>query len=87
MNPTVTAVRAGVRRGMIELRNTFTNAQDLWNYFFPTAVLLVAMFFMRGSTVPGTDFSLGARALPSTHVPICADSPSLALRSVPTRRL
>ena len=66
MNPTVTAVRAGVRRGVIELRNTFTNAQDLWNYFFPTAVLLVAMFFMRGSTVPGTDFSLGARALPST---------------------
>ncbi|MGY0006610.1 ABC transporter permease [Micromonospora sp. I033] len=66
MNPTATAVRAGFRRGMIELRNTFTNAQDLWNYFFPTAVLLVAMFFMRGSTVPGTDFSLGARALPST---------------------
>ncbi|GGR78159.1 transport permease protein [Micromonospora fulviviridis] len=66
MNPTATAVRAGVRRGVIELRNTFTNAQDLWNYFFPTAVLLVAMFFMRGSTVPGTDFSLGARALPST---------------------
>ncbi|MEU0150468.1 MULTISPECIES: ABC transporter permease [Micromonospora] len=66
MNPTVTAVRAGVRRGVIELRNTFTNGQDLWNYFFPTAVLLVAMFFMRGSTVPGTDFSLGARALPST---------------------
>ncbi|MET8836925.1 ABC transporter permease [Micromonospora sp. NPDC004540] len=66
MNPTATAVRAGVRRGLIELRNTFTNAQDLWNYFFPTVVLLVAMFFMRGSTVPGTDFSLGARALPST---------------------
>ena len=65
MNPTVAAVRAGVQRGLIELRNTFTNAQDLWNYFFPTAVLLVAMFFMRGSTVPGTDFSLGARTLPS----------------------
>ncbi|SCL38433.1 ABC-2 type transport system permease protein [Micromonospora rhizosphaerae] len=65
MNPTSVAVRAGLRRGWIELRNTFTNYQDLWNYFFPTFVLLVAMFFMRGSTVPGTTFSLGARTLPS----------------------
>ncbi|MFG2059514.1 ABC transporter permease [Micromonospora sp. NPDC048930] len=65
MNPTVTAVRAGLQRGVIELRNTFTNGQDLWNYFFPTAALLVTMFFMRGSTVPGTSFSLGARTLPS----------------------
>ncbi|MGW5672405.1 ABC transporter permease [Micromonospora sp. NPDC003776] len=65
MNPTMAAVRAGFRRGVIELRNTFSNAQDLWNYFFPTAVLLIAMFFMRGSTVPGTSFSLGARTLPS----------------------
>lgn len=65
MNPTTVAVRAGLRRGWLELRNTFTNYQDLWNYFFPTFVLLVAMFFMRGSTVPGTTFSLGARTLPS----------------------
>jgi ABC-2 type transport system permease protein len=65
MNPTVAAVRAGLQRGMIELRNSFTNGQDLWNYFFPTVVLLVTMFFMRGATVPGTSFSLGARTLPS----------------------
>lgn len=65
MSPKTTALRAGLRRGMIELRSTFTNGQDLWNYFFPTAVLLVAVFFMRGATVPGTDFSLGARTLPS----------------------
>ncbi|MEV0158112.1 ABC transporter permease [Micromonospora sp. NPDC050686] len=65
MNPTTNALRAGLRRGLIELRSTFTNGQDLWNYFFPTVVLLVAVFWMRGSTVPGTDFSLGARTLPS----------------------
>jgi ABC-2 type transport system permease protein len=65
MNPTMVAVRAGVSRGWTELRNTFTNAQDLWTYFFPTAVLLVVMFFMRDATVPGTSFSLGARTLPS----------------------
>ncbi|WP_018216317.1 ABC transporter permease [Salinispora vitiensis] len=65
MNPKTTALRVGLRRGAIELRSTFTNAQDLWSYFFPTLVLLVAVFFMRGATVPGTDFSLGARTLPS----------------------
>lgn len=65
MNPKTTALRIGLRRGAIELRSTFTNGQDLWNYFFPTVVLLVAVFFMRGATVPGTDFSLGARTLPS----------------------
>lgn len=65
MNPNTIALRAGLRRGVIELRSTFTNGQDLWNYFFPTVVLLVAVFFMRGATVPGTDFSLGARTLPS----------------------
>lgn len=65
MNPTTNALRAGLRRGVIELRATFTNGQDLWTYFFPTVVLLVAVFWMRDSTVPGTDFSLGARTLPS----------------------
>ncbi|MGV9766861.1 ABC transporter permease [Micromonospora tulbaghiae] len=65
MNPTGNALRAGLRRGVIELRATFTNGQDLWTYFFPTVVLLIAVFWMRGSTVPGTDFSLGARTLPS----------------------
>jgi ABC-2 type transport system permease protein len=65
MTPTLAAARAGVARGWIEFRQTFTNAQDLWNYIFPTVILLVVMFFMRGSTVPGTDFSLGSRTLPS----------------------
>lgn len=65
MNATLRAVRAGLDRGWIELRQTFTNTQDLWNYLFPTAILLVVMFFMRGSTVPGTNFSLGSRTLPS----------------------
>ncbi|MFB9235971.1 ABC transporter permease [Plantactinospora siamensis] len=66
MNPTTAAVRAGVSRGWTELRNSFANWQDLWGYFFPTAILLIVMFFMRNSTVPGTTFSLGTRTLPST---------------------
>lgn len=65
MNTTMTAVRAGVARGRAEIRQTFTNSSDLWNYFFPTVIFLVVMFFMRDSTVPGTSFSLGSRTLPS----------------------
>lgn len=65
MNATLYAARAGLARGWIELRQTFTNAQDLWNYLFFPVILLVVMLFMRGSTVPGTSFSLGSRTLPS----------------------
>lgn len=65
MNPVMAAARAGVIRGRIELRQTFTNAQDLWNYVFPTVVFLIVLFFMKGAAVPGTSFNLGARTLPS----------------------
>ena len=58
------AARVGVRRGGLEIRHTFTSSQDLWNYLFPSAILLVVMFFMRGAAVPGIDFSLGSRTLP-----------------------
>lgn len=65
MSATMVAARAGLVRGRIEIRQSFTNAQDLWNYFLPSAILLVVMYFMRGAAVPGTDFSLGSRTLPS----------------------
>ena len=66
MTPMLVAARSGLSRGWIELRQTFTTAQDLWTYFFFTAILLVVMFFTRDVSVPGTNFSLGARTLPST---------------------
>ncbi|MBQ1024134.1 ABC transporter permease [Micromonospora sp. C95] len=66
MSPMVVAARAGLSRGRIELRQSFTNAETLWGYLFPTVVLLVVMFFLRGAKVPGTEFSLGAQTLPST---------------------
>ncbi|MFD2419516.1 ABC transporter permease [Amycolatopsis pigmentata] len=61
----LTAARSGLARGRIELKLTFTNAQDLWAYLFPAVLLTVVMVFMRGSTVPGMNFSLSARTLPS----------------------
>lgn len=66
MNPTRAAVRAGVQRGLTELRNSFTNAQDLWGYVFPTLILLVTIFFMRGATVPGTGFSSAPARCPAS---------------------
>lgn len=65
MSPTMVAARAGAVRGRIELRQTFTNVQDLWNYLFPTVAFLIVLFFMKGAAVPGTNFNLGARTLPS----------------------
>jgi ABC-2 type transport system permease protein len=59
-------VRAGVARGGIELRQTFTNPIDLWGYLLPAVLLVGTIFFMRDAHVPGTNFSLGASVLPST---------------------
>ncbi len=66
MSAMSTTIRTGFARGGIELRQTLTNAIDLWTYLFPAVLLLGTIFFMRGATVPGTDFSLGARTLPSS---------------------
>jgi ABC-2 type transport system permease protein len=65
MNAVGHAARVGLRRGGLEVRHTFTNPQDLWNYIFPTMIFLIVMFFQRGAAVPGTNFSLGSRTLPS----------------------
>ncbi|GAA3338040.1 ABC transporter permease [Amorphoplanes nipponensis] len=66
MSAVATAARAGLARGVIELRQTLTNVFDLWTYFFPAALLVGTVYFMRDATVPGTGLSLGARTLPST---------------------
>jgi len=63
--PVMSAARAGLVRGRIELRHTFTNGQDLWAYLFPAVVLTVVMYFMRDATVPGMNFQLSSMTLPS----------------------
>lgn len=57
------SARTGLVRGRIELKQTFTTAQDIWGYIFPVVILVAVMFFMRDATVPGTSFSLGASAM------------------------
>jgi ABC-2 type transport system permease protein len=63
--PTATAVRAGLVRGRIELRQAVTNREDLLNLLLPAAIFLIVLFFMRGSKLPGTELSLGSAAVPS----------------------
>ncbi|MFI2488352.1 ABC transporter permease [Promicromonospora kroppenstedtii] len=59
------AVRAGLTRGWLETKHSITSASDLvWILAFPV-IYAVVLLFMRGSTVPGTDFALGAMVLPS----------------------
>ncbi|MFI6882686.1 ABC transporter permease [Streptosporangium canum] len=65
MNPTVMAWRAGWSRGVIELRQSLTNAGDLFNHFFWPVLMLGATFFMRDVSFGQSGFTLGALALPS----------------------
>jgi ABC-2 type transport system permease protein len=59
------AVRAGLSRGWIETRHNFTETiYAVSHAIFPIAIVAM-LLFMRGKTVPGTDFALGAMALPS----------------------
>jgi ABC-2 type transport system permease protein len=55
-----TAVRAGFERGWIELKQTYTNAESL----IPTVIVgggfVLVMVLTRGTSVPGTHFSLGS---------------------------
>lgn len=65
MNPTTTALRAGWSRGLIELRQSVTNAGDVLNHFFWPTLMLVTLFFMRDVSFGESGFLLGTLVLPS----------------------
>lgn len=65
MSPTATAVRAGWERGVIELRQSFTNAAELWAHFFWPLLMVGVTFFLRDVSFGGTGFLLGTLVLPS----------------------
>jgi ABC-2 type transport system permease protein len=64
MSPTI-ALRAGWHRGLTELRQSVTNAGDLFNHCFWPVLMLVTLYFMRDVSFGQTGFRLGALALPS----------------------
>jgi ABC-2 type transport system permease protein len=65
MSPRMMAVRTGWRRGVIELRQSFTNAGELVSHFLWPVLLLIALYFLRDKSFGTTGFGLGALALPS----------------------
>ncbi|WP_327142769.1 ABC transporter permease [Nocardia sp. NBC_01327] len=64
MNPLGIAVKAGFRRGWIELRQTLTSGQDLFIQFFWPVMTLVALYLMRNGSFAASGLKLGALALP-----------------------
>ncbi|MEV4018693.1 ABC transporter permease [Nonomuraea angiospora] len=65
MSPTATAWRAGWSRGLIELRQSFTNAADLFGHFLWPVLMLITTYFLRNVSFGQSGLSLGALALPS----------------------
>jgi ABC-2 type transport system permease protein len=63
MGPVAYAVQAGFRRGLTELRHTFTTGTDLFGQLFWPIVLLVVLFFMRDAEFDG--IPLASLVLPS----------------------
>jgi ABC-2 type transport system permease protein len=65
MTPTATALRAGWSRGLIELRQSFTNGAELWGHFFWPMLMVIATFFLRDVSFGSSAFLLGTLVLPS----------------------
>ncbi len=57
------AVRAGFSRGWIETKHGLTEPAYVISYLALPAIYAVVLLIMRGRTVPGTDFALGAMVL------------------------
>ncbi len=64
MNARSAALRAGLARGWIEFKQTWTNRDDVFGQFVFVALFLGTLFFMRNASLPGTSFSLGAATVP-----------------------
>ncbi|GAA3549492.1 ABC transporter permease [Amycolatopsis ultiminotia] len=58
------AARTGIRRGLIEFRQQWTNREDLFAQLVFLGLVFGALLFMRGSQLPGTSFSLGSATVP-----------------------
>lgn len=65
MNPSAMALRVGWSRGLIELRQSVTNASDLLNHFLWPILMLATLFFMRDVSFGQSGFLLGTLVLPS----------------------
>ena len=60
-----TAIRAGLSRGRIETRQSFSEVANVIGHLIPAATYLGVLLMLRGKNVPGTDFPLTTMVLPS----------------------
>ncbi|WP_327585347.1 ABC transporter permease [Nonomuraea sp. NBC_00507] len=65
MNPTTTALRAGWSRGLIELRQSFTNGPELFSHLLWPGLMVATMFFIRDLSFGSSGLLLSTLALPS----------------------
>jgi ABC-2 type transport system permease protein len=65
LDPRWTAVRAGLSRGWIETRQNLTETAYVIGHAIPPVAYVAVLLFLRGKTVPGTDFALVTMVLPS----------------------
>ncbi|MEU9607677.1 ABC transporter permease [Streptomyces sp. NPDC048057] len=65
VRPGLPVLWAGCRRGLIELRQSFTNGADLTSHFLWPLLMLVVLFFLRDREYGASGYPLGTLALPS----------------------
>ncbi|HUG85823.1 MAG TPA: ABC transporter permease [Euzebya sp.] len=65
MNPTVHAVRVGLRRGWIEFVQSLRSAQDQGFYLFMALATLSYLYVRRNAEIEGTTLSYPTLAMPS----------------------
>jgi ABC-2 type transport system permease protein len=62
---TTNAVRLGLGRGWIELKQSLTTRSDQVWIVLVNAIFVAVIWFQRDATIPGTDISLALATLPS----------------------
>ncbi|MFD0775802.1 ABC transporter permease [Streptomonospora algeriensis] len=62
--PPMTALRAGLNRGLIEYRHTISSKDDLFAHFGMITVFIVVSLFMSGKDIDGTDVPIANMWLP-----------------------
>ncbi|MEU3009393.1 ABC transporter permease [Nocardia asteroides] len=75
-------VRIGVTRGLIELRQAFTNAPDLIGQFLTSAITLGVLFLLRNKTYGDSGLSVAELALPGLLGAVIAFNGMYALLNV-----
>ncbi|MFD6219186.1 ABC transporter permease [Nocardia asteroides] len=78
----MSTVRIGVTRGLIELRQAFTNAPDLIGQFLTSAITLGVLFLLRNKTYGDSGLSIAELALPGLLGAVIAFNGMYALLNV-----